>query len=306
MATLGTNCLLGAVTLMFACAIGSASAQANTQPTVGAGTQSSVPQTVTPAATSGQGTSGSMNPDNAGTYATGKPLENTSHEGFWGHMNPLARKRWVHRQIDPIKDRTNELDQLQAKNANDIRDVDSRATEGINRAMGAAHTADTHAADAANRANQANSMAVSADGKTTALNGTVANLDQYETVTSTAMPFYKGRTMLTLKQRADLDEVATSLANQKGYIVEVQGYSRAGVASSQAMADTVVRYLVTAHQIPVYRIYKTGLGNVKDTVLAHADEKPIVNGVRVTVLHNSLAGMDGSASNGRSAAALTN
>jgi hypothetical protein len=40
-------------------------------------------------------------------------------------MNPFARKKWVAREVDPIKDRANELDQLQAKNANDIRDVDS-------------------------------------------------------------------------------------------------------------------------------------------------------------------------------------
>ena len=232
-----------------------------------------------------------MNPDNSSTYATGKPLANTDHEGFWGHMNPLARKKWVHRQIDPIKDRTNELDQLQAKNANDIRDVDGRATAGINRAMTAAQTADAHAADAANAANRANSAAVAADGKTTALNGTVSNLDQYSKVTSTDMPFLKGRTTLTVKQKADLDEVAESLANQKGYIVEVQGYSRAGMASSQTMADAVVRYLVTAHQVPVYRIYRTGLGKVTQTATSETGEKPLINGVRVTVLHNSLASM---------------
>ena len=39
-------------------------------------------------------------------------------------MNPFARKKWVAREVDPIRDRTNELDQLQAKNANDIKDVD--------------------------------------------------------------------------------------------------------------------------------------------------------------------------------------
>ena len=95
------------------------------------------------------------NPDDAGTYATGKPLANDSKEGFWGHMNPFARKKWVRREVDPIRDRTNELDQLQAKNANDIKDVDKRAQAGINNAMMAANTADQHAQDASNRANAA-------------------------------------------------------------------------------------------------------------------------------------------------------
>jgi len=47
--------------------------------------------------------------------------------------------------------------------------------------------------------------------------------------------------------------VAEKLASEKGYIIEVQGYSRSGVANSQAMADSVVRYLVTEHQVPIYR-----------------------------------------------------
>ena len=232
-----------------------------------------------------------MSPDNSGSYATGKPLEQQSKEGFWGHMNPLARKKWVQRQIDPVRDRTNELDQLQAKNANDIKDVDSRATAGISKAMLAANAADAHAADAATSANRANSLAVSASGKTAALNGTVSNLDQYQKVSAMELPFVAGHTALNSKAKDSLDQVATSLSSEKGYIVEVQGYSKAGIASSQAMADAVVRYLVEAHQVPVYRIYRTGLG--KQTAAAeNADDKPLVNGVRVTVLHNSLATMD--------------
>jgi hypothetical protein len=111
--------------------------------------------------------------------------------------------------------------------------------------------------------------------------------------------FLHGRTTLTAAQKADLDQVAETLASQKGYIVEVQGYSRAGVAPSQAMADSVVRYLVEAHQIPVYRIYRTGMGRVKPDETAAADgEKPLTNGVKVTVLHNSLATMGGAATTG--------
>ena len=215
-----------------------------------------------------------MSPDNTGSYATGKPLEQQSKEGFWGHMNPLARKKWVQRQIDPVRDRSNELDQLQAKNANDIRDVDSRATTGINKAMAAANAADSHAADAASNADRANSLAVSANGKTASLNGTVSNLDQYQKVSATELPFVAGHTALGTRAKASLDEFATSLSTEKGYIVEVQGYSRAGVASSQAMADSVVRYLVEAHQVPVYRIYKTGLGKQATAAADSADAKP--------------------------------
>jgi outer membrane protein OmpA-like peptidoglycan-associated protein len=263
---------------------------------------SALAQSATQATPSGQDTetapaAGSqMSVDDKSTYATGKPLENQSKEGFWGHMNPLARKKWVHRQVDPIKDRTNELDQLQAKNANDIRDVDSRATSGINKAQSAAELADQHAAAAANRANAAQQLATSASTRTASLNNTVTHLDQYQEIASTSVPFASGRTTLGPKAKGELDDVAAKLANEKGYIVEVQGYSRSGVQNSQAMADAVVRYLVTEHQVPVYRIYRSGLG--KNTAKPVDGEKAVTNGVRVTLLHNSLATMDSnSASN---------
>jgi hypothetical protein len=236
------------------------------------------------------------NPDNT-TYATGKPLQNQSKEGFWGHMNPLARKKWVNRQTAPIKDQVNELDQLQSKNSNDIKDVDSRAQSGIKNAMSAANTADQHAQDAANRANSANQLASNASTRTDSLGNTVGNLDQYQTVSSTSVPFASGHTALGKTAKSDLDALATTLSGEKGYIIEVQAYSKSGVQASQAMADAVVRYLVTEHQVPVYRIYKTGLG--KNTVKPADGEQALVNGVRVTLLHNSLATMGGnSASNG--------
>ncbi|WP_419804231.1 OmpA family protein [Terriglobus sp.] len=231
------------------------------------------------------------------TYATGQPLPMKSKEGFWGHMNPMARKKWVHRQVDPVKDRVNELDQLQAKNANDIKDVDSRAQAGIRQANDAAAQADAHAQAATQRATQANGLATQASTRTDALHGTVTNLDQYQTVSSTAVKFAAGRTTLGTKAKADLDQVASTLGTEKGYILEVQGYSRSGVSTSQAMADSVVRYLVTEHQVPVYRIYKSGLGRVKASANTDSatNEKPLVNGVRITLLHNSLAQMDGGA-----------
>ena len=256
--------------------------------------QTSQPQTTSdPAAASTpqQGASDSS------TYATGKPLEQQSKEGFWGHVNPLARKKWVKRQLDPIRDRTNELDQLQSKNRSDIHNVDTRATAGITKANAAAALADQHAQDAASRANSANGVATDASNRTTTLNGTVQNLDQYQQVSAVTVPFVTGHTTLGKEAKSDLDDVASKLAAEKGYIIEVQGYSRSGVKASQDMADAVVRYLVSEHQVPIFRIYKSGLGKQTETAATATDPdaKPIRNGVRVTLLHNSLAGMSGGA-----------
>src|SRR5437763_13995659 len=68
----------------------------------------------------------------AGPGASGKPaLQPDTREGFWGHLNPFARKKYVQRQTAPIRDRVNELDELTAANSKMIKDVDSRAQEGV-------------------------------------------------------------------------------------------------------------------------------------------------------------------------------
>jgi len=42
----------------------------------------------------------------SGDTATGKaPLQYESHQGFWGKVNPFARKKYVQRQTQPIRDR---------------------------------------------------------------------------------------------------------------------------------------------------------------------------------------------------------
>ncbi|HEX6880518.1 MAG TPA: hypothetical protein VF135_09150, partial [Terriglobales bacterium] len=39
------------------------------------------------------------------------------------------------------------------------------------------------------------------------------------------------------------------------------GHGSAAISHSQAMANSVVRYLVLNHEIPVYRIFVVGMGN---------------------------------------------
>ena len=106
-----------------------------------------------PASSPSTSTSGAAT--DSSTYATGQPLPAKSNEGFWGKMNPLARKKWVNRQVAPVKDRLNELDQLTAKNANDIKDVDSRAQAGIHQAQSTADQANQQALQASTQAGQA-------------------------------------------------------------------------------------------------------------------------------------------------------
>jgi len=131
-------------------------------------------QTSTPQAadTQQQPSPTAQNAQDNSTYATGKPLPTKTNEGFWGHLNPLARKKWVNRQVGPVKDRLNELDQLTAKNSNDIKDLDSRATAGIQKAQTTADGANQLATTANTQAGQASQLAQQASTRTDNLNTT--------------------------------------------------------------------------------------------------------------------------------------
>jgi len=125
--------------------------------------------------------------------------------------------------------------------------------------------ADQHAVDAGNRAQAAQNTANQATTRLTTVEQVVGNIDQYKASTQTEIRFRPGQSVLNTNAKTALDDLATPLKSQHGYIVEVQGFSsghgQAAIASSQKMADAVVRYLVLNHDIPVYRIYVVGMGN---------------------------------------------
>jgi outer membrane protein OmpA-like peptidoglycan-associated protein len=213
----------------------------------------------------------------AAVGATGKqPLQVETHEGFWGKMNPFARKKYVQRQTQPIRDRVNELDELTAGNTKMIKDVDSRAQQGIQLASAKANEADQHAVDAGNKAQAAQQTATQANTRLTTVEQVVGNIDQYKAATQTEIRFRPGQSVLSQNAKTALDDMATPLKSQRGYIIEVQGFSsghgQAAIATSQKMADSVVRYLVLNHDIPVYRIYVVGMGNAP-VPSANADEQ---------------------------------
>ena len=241
-------------------------------------------------------------PSDQAQGATGKePLKYERHEGFWGHMNPFARKKYVNRQLDPIRGRVNELDELTAKNAKMIADVDSRATEGIRNAMSKANDADTHALDAGNRANQAQQTAQTAHTRITGVEQTVSKLDQYQPVTQAEIRFRPGQSALSQNAKEALDQIATSLKGQKGYIVEVEGFSPgaggAAIESSRSMAQMVVRYLVLNHDVPLYRIYTVGMGNAPLQGEDGKMKRARGGRVEISLMKNSLADLSAGNSN---------
>lgn len=222
---------------------------------------------------------------------------NTDKEGFWGHLNPFARKKWVHKRLDPINDRLTELDQVNAKNASDIKDVDARAQAGIQHAQSTADAANQAAQTAGTQAQAANTTAQGAAGHVDQLNTTVNGLDQYHQISDVDLPFRGGSPVLSKSDKEQLDTMAASLAGHQGYILEIESHSpgagASGIASSQRIAESVERYLVTEHQIPVYRMHFVALGNAP--IQTPGEDKPTrvrTSSVHIRLMENSLAAQE--------------
>jgi outer membrane protein OmpA-like peptidoglycan-associated protein len=217
---------------------------------------------------------------------------NQPKEGFWGRVNPMARKKWVKKQTDPINDRLSELDEVNAKNARDIQDVDSRAQAGIRQAQSTADGANQAAMAANQQAQNANGIAQNATGHVDQLNTTVNGLDHYQQVTEADIAFRGGTAVLSAAAKKQLDDFAATTSGQQGYIVEVEAHSpgagSAGIQNSARLAEAVKRYLVTTHEIPVYRMHAVALGNAHSQT--SDDMKPVrTSSVHIRLMANSLA-----------------
>jgi outer membrane protein OmpA-like peptidoglycan-associated protein len=233
-----------------------------------------------------------------------EPIPADTHTDFWDGddpnlvnlvTHPFASKKYVQRQVGPIRDRINELDQLSSENGRAIKDVDARATQGIQMASEKSSLADQHASEAGNKAQLAQTAATQASTRVSTVEQVVGNLDQYKGSGQTEIRFRAGQTALSKAAKDALDAMVAPLKDQRSYIIEVHGFAaghgQAAIASSQKMADSVVRYLVLTHQIPVYRIYAMSMGNASVASAEGTMAKNTSGGrVEINVLKNDLAG----------------
>jgi outer membrane protein OmpA-like peptidoglycan-associated protein len=229
-------------------------------------------------------------------------LSNAHKEGFWGRVNPMARKKWVKKQTDPINDRLSELDEVNAKNAKDIQDVDTRAQAGIRQAQSTADTANQAATVAATQAQNANTVAQGATGHVDQLHNTVNGLDQYHPISEVDVPFHGSQGVLSATAKKQLDDLVTNVNGHTGYIVEMEAHSPShgsvGIQNSERMASSVKRYLVE-HDIPVYRVHAVALGNARPANDADDNAKPIrTASVHIRLMENSLAARDAASPQG--------
>lgn len=184
-------------------------------------------------------------------------------------MVGCASKNYVRKETTPIINKTNELDDLTAQNSKSIKDVDARAQAGIQDVNTRADAADQKAQAAGQQAAQAQTLADNAVHRVDALTDAVANLDNYKTVSETAVHFGFDRDFLTKQAKEELDKLATNVPNTKGYIITVEGGTDAvgpadyNYSLSERRADSVIQYLGSKYNIPAHKIYLIGLGKDK-------------------------------------------
>jgi outer membrane protein OmpA-like peptidoglycan-associated protein len=93
-----------------------------------------------------------------------------------------------------------------------------------------------------------------------ATNDRISALDDYVPQDTASVNFRVSSAVLTVDGKAKLDAIATKALNAKGYVLEVTGFADStgnterNRVLSQRRADSVIRYLVEQHQIPLRRI----------------------------------------------------
>jgi len=180
-----------------------------------------------------------------------------------------ASKNYVKQQTTPLINKTNELDDLTAKNSKDIKDVDARAQAGIQAVQAKAAEVDQKAQSAAQTAAAAQQTADTANTGVASLSERVANLDNYKPVKETSVKFGFNKDALTKDAMASLDELAGSISATKGYIITLEGATDSVGSSeynydlSQRRANSVIQYLASKYSVPAHRIYVIGLGKDK-------------------------------------------
>jgi OmpA-OmpF porin, OOP family len=180
-----------------------------------------------------------------------------------------SSKNYVKQQTTPLINKTNELDDMTAKNTRDIKDVDARVQSSLTQLNSKTDAVEQKTQTASQNAVQAQQMADAANGRVNVLTNTVANLDNYHAVAETSVKFAFDKDKLTPKAKEALDQLAAQISTTKGYIIALEGGTDSvGAADynydlSQRRANSVIQYLASKYNVPAHKIYVIGLGKDK-------------------------------------------
>jgi outer membrane protein OmpA-like peptidoglycan-associated protein len=191
-----------------------------------------------------------------------------------------ATKKYVREQTTPIQakvdqvgEQTTRQGQAIEETRGEVKQVDERAQTGISAAQERAAAADSRAQGAEKQAQEAmgraNEVGQTAQRNTQEIAGlrqVVSNLEDYKLAGEAAVGFRFDSATLTDEAKQQLDQLVSEKGQMKRFFIAVQGYTDTtgsaeyNAALSRRRADAVVQYMVTNHNIPIYRIHMIGLG----------------------------------------------
>jgi len=208
-----------------------------------------------------------------------------------------SSKKYVRSQTTPLIEKTNELDDATAENNRQIHSVDERAQQGIQNAQQSASAANSNATAASQAAAKAQSSAQEAVNRADSLASVVANLDNYKQIGDASVTFGFDKSVLTRKDKEQLDQLASQLSSDKNYILEITGGTDStgsaeyNYALSQRRAEAVVQYLASKYNVPPHKFYLIGIGEDQEVASNRTAAGRAKNRrVRVQVLSNAAAG----------------
>jgi OmpA-OmpF porin, OOP family len=177
-----------------------------------------------------------------------------------------ATKGYVRSTVQPV---STKLDQVEKSTNDKITETNQKLdqtnqkvdqnTQAIATTKETADAADKRSTDAMNLGQQHTTQISD-------LNNVVGNIDQYKKTDQAVVLFGLNKHNLTDDAKAQLDKVANDVQGMQRYLITVQGYTdQTGSANyndqlSRLRAESVIRYLVADHNIPVFRIHMVGLG----------------------------------------------
>jgi outer membrane protein OmpA-like peptidoglycan-associated protein len=213
-------------------------------------------------------------------------------------------KSYVRKQVQPIISKVNELDQRTAENTRQINSMDARLQQDLQSVNSNAQQAGQKAADAGTRAQQAQQTASTAETRAAALNEVVGKLDTYHVVSQVAVQFAFDDSRLNSAAKQQLDGFSAQLSSAKNYVLVVEGRTDGAGSEnynndlSERRADEVVRYMVTKHDLPPFKIHAIGLGKERPVAPNNsADGRKENRRVDVTLMSNEATSSQGNNKN---------
>jgi OmpA-OmpF porin, OOP family len=196
-------------------------------------------------------------------------------------VSGCATKKYVRNSVSPVDARLSQVEKTTTGHTSSINELengvsraDERAQEANKNALAAGQSADraNQAASAAGqRADEARNMAQQATAKVGDLQHNLDTYDNFKVVADESVLFKFNSAELTSDAKQKLDQLAQNMTGIRRYIVEVTGYTdtvgsrRYNLALSERRADSVIRYLMLQHSVPLRNIHVIGLG--KEAVL---------------------------------------